>query len=346
LLRRRFDRRTFASAAGAGALAVAALCGAARERAHGEGLTKLRVGVLRLSSSAPVFIAFDRGYFRQHGLDVELRFFDAAQPVAVAVAAGDIDVGVTAFTGGLFNLAGKGALKVVAGQSREAQGFPLIAYLAHPRAFAAGLRAPKDLPGHRVGMTQVGSSFHYSVGLLAAKYGFALKDVELVPLQSLANAAAALKGGRTDAALLPITVARPLIDAGDARLLGWVGDETPWQLGAVFASPRMAGDADTMQRFLDAYRSGTRDYHDVLLATVQDGEAARAPATEPLLASIAHYTGLAPEKVALGLSFIDRDGRLDVASVADQLRWYQAQGYVDAGVKLDDVIDRRYVAAP
>jgi len=37
------------------------------------------------------------------------------------------------------------------------------------------------------------------------------------------------------------------------------------------------------------------------------------------------------------------DGKLDVSSVADQLRWYQDQGFVDKGVKLDDVIDRRYV---
>jgi NitT/TauT family transport system substrate-binding protein len=159
----------------------------------------------------------------------------------------------------------------------------------------------------------------------------------------MSNAAAALKGGRTDAALLPITVARPLIDAGDARLLGWVGDETPWQLGAVFAASKIAADTALVNRFLDAYRHGTRDYHDVLLATVKDGEAARTPATEPLLASIARYTGLAPDKLAIGLAFIERDGRLDVASVADQLRWYQAQGFVDQGVRLDDVIDRRYV---
>ncbi len=315
----------------------------ARVAASAQEPAKLRVGVLRLSSSAPVFIAFDRGYFRDAGLDIELKFFDAAQPIAVAVAAGDVDIGVTAFTGGLFNLAGKGALKVVAGQSREAQGFPLIAYLAHPRAYAAGLKRPQDIAGHRVGMTQVGSSFHYSVGLLAAKYGFALKDVELVPLQSMSNAAAALKGGRTDAALLPITVARALIDAGDARLLGWVGDETPWQLGAVFAATRTAGDAALVNRFLDAYRRATRDYHDGLLATVKDGEAARTGATEPLIASIARYTGLAPEKVAIGLSFIERDGKLDVASVADQLRWYQEQGFVDRGVRLDDVIDGRHV---
>lgn len=31
--------------------------------------------MLRLSSSAPVFIAQDKGYFREAGLDVELKFF-------------------------------------------------------------------------------------------------------------------------------------------------------------------------------------------------------------------------------------------------------------------------------
>ncbi len=60
----------------------------------------------------------------------------------------------------------------------------------------------------------------------------------MLPLQSLSNAAAALKGETVDAALLPVSTARKLIDDGSAKLLGWVGDETPWQLGAVFASPK------------------------------------------------------------------------------------------------------------
>ena len=77
----------FAVAAGAAAVKTAR----AQER--------LRVGVLRLASSGPVFIAFERGYFRDQGFDVELKFFDAAQPIAVATASGDIEFGVTAFTG-------------------------------------------------------------------------------------------------------------------------------------------------------------------------------------------------------------------------------------------------------
>ena len=53
----------------------------------------LRIGVLRLASSGPVFIAQDRGYFRDQGFDVELKFFDAAQPIAVATASGDVEFG-------------------------------------------------------------------------------------------------------------------------------------------------------------------------------------------------------------------------------------------------------------
>ena len=52
--------------------------------ARAEDALKAKIGVLRLSSSAPVFIAQDKGYFREAGLEVELKFFDAAQPIAVA----------------------------------------------------------------------------------------------------------------------------------------------------------------------------------------------------------------------------------------------------------------------
>src|ERR1700709_2378716 len=83
--------------------------------ARADDLLKAKIGVLRLSSSAPVFIAQDKGYFRDAGLEIELKFFDAAQPIAVATTAGEVDFGITAFTAGLYNLAGKGTLKVIRG---------------------------------------------------------------------------------------------------------------------------------------------------------------------------------------------------------------------------------------
>lgn len=304
--------------------------------------TPIKVGVLKLSSSAPVFIAYDKGYFKAQGLDADLKFFDAAQPVAVAAASGDIDIGVTAFTAGLFNVAGKGAVTVVAGQSRETPGFPLIGYFATKQAYANGLTKPADLAGKRIAITQAGSSFHYSLGLLADKDHFALSREHLVPLQSLSNIAAALKGSQVDGALLPVTTALPLMASGDIKLLGWVGDETPWQLGAVFVSKNEMQHRAIVAKFLAAYRQGARDYHDILLASVKDGRAQINDRTKPLIDSIVRYTHLKPEQVVVGLSYIDRDGMLDVPGVAKQLAWFQANHFVDGGFGIGQIVDESF----
>src|SRR3978361_792368 len=93
----------FARFALAGLAALMATCGA-----NAEEPLKARVGVLRLSSSAPVFIAQDKGYFRDAGLDVELKFFDAAQPIAVATTSGAIAFAIPAFTAGVLYIGGQG----------------------------------------------------------------------------------------------------------------------------------------------------------------------------------------------------------------------------------------------
>src|SRR5215475_9226193 len=311
--------------------------------AHAEEPLKAKVGVLRLQSSAPVFIAEDKGYFRDAGLDVELKFFDAAQPIAVATTSGDVDFGITAFTAGLYNLAGKGTLKVIGGMSRERAGYPLIGYFAGNNAYAAGLKTPKDLAGKRIAVTQVGSSFHYSLGLLADKYGFKLADVKIVPLQSLSNAAAALKGETVDAALLPVSTARKLMDDGGAKLLGWVGDETPWQLGAVFASPKTLTNNAMVTRLLAALLRADREYHDVILASVKDGNAVIDDKTRPLLEIIAKYTNLPVAQVVGNCAYIDPDGKLDVKNVDGQIKWLQEQGFVDKGLDADAIIADAYV---
>jgi NitT/TauT family transport system substrate-binding protein len=332
----KLTRRTFGISLAATAIGAAL----AQDR------VKIRLGVLRLASSGNVFIAADRGYFRDAGLDVELKFFDAAQPIAVATASGDVDIGVTAFTGGLFNLAGKGAVSIIAGQSRDVAGFPLMAYLATAQASGASLKSLKDIDGKSVGITQIGSSFHYSAGLIAEKYKFPLSNVRFVPLQSMANVASALKGGRVEAAILPATAAQPLIDSGDARLIGWGGDEAPWQLGAVFVSQKMKANADLVERFLAAYRRGCKDYHDILLASVKNGIATLTPQTQPLLEAIARETNQPVDKIRVGLAFIDPNGALDVQGVAHQLAWFQDHGFVDKGFGLDKIVDPRFVKLP
>ena len=326
------------------AVSTLALPAVAGRPARAGGLRPIRIGLLPLCSSGAVFIARARGYFADAGLDPRLLYFDMAEPVARAAGAGEIDVGVAAFSAGLFTLARIGALSVIAGQAREAPGYPLVGYLASARSpVASKFYRPQDFVGHQIGITRAGSTFQYCLGLLATKYHFPLEQVRLSELQSLAKVAAAVKDGAVDGALLPVADARPLLESRDARLLGWVGDITPWQVGAAFAARGALGDPDMITRFLTAYRRGLRDYHDVLLASERNGRIALTEQTQPLLSIIAESTGQDVDQIRCGMPYADPQGRLDLADVSNQIAWNQAQGYLDHGFGLDQVIDRRFV---
>ena len=152
------------------------------------GLTTVKVGALKLSNTAPIFIGMDKGFFEAEGIKVEPVWFKAAQPIAVATATGDIDVGATGLTAGLYNSIGQGMkIAVVADKGREWPGYKLTALLVSTEQWKAGVRDLKDLKGKRVGITQIGSTFHYILGNLLEKKGMSLNDVKVVPLGSISS---------------------------------------------------------------------------------------------------------------------------------------------------------------
>ena len=295
-------------------------------------------------TTSPIYIAVEKGYFAAEGLDPELVYFEAGQPVAVAAVSGDIDFGIAGLTGGLYALAEQGALKIIGGQTREAPGFRANTVVASTKAWEAGLKSFKDLPGHSVAVTQIGSAFHYDLALLADKYGFDLKTVRIMPLQSNPNSVAAVSGGSVDAAISLITYLKPALDKGDVKLLGFVGDETPWQLVGCFVSSKTADErGDTVRKFLRAFRKATRDYHDAF--TAADGSRKDGPTAPEMLAIMAKYTGRPVAQVDESIGYIDPDAAIDTADVARQVAWYKAQGLVKGDVPGDKLVDMRYAIA-
>ncbi len=113
-------------------------------------------------------------------LEVEFKFFQAAQPMAVAIASGDVDFGITAISGGLINLAEKGAIKVIGGALQEEPGIDGQIILVSKAAYDDGVTSPAMLKGRSFGITQAGSSFHYMASKIAEKEGFSRADMKLV----------------------------------------------------------------------------------------------------------------------------------------------------------------------
>lgn len=302
----------------------------------------IKIGALKSIAVGPVYLAIEKGYFAAEGLTAEITFFELAQPVAVAAASHDIDFGVTGFTGGLFSLAGQGAIRVIGGYSREVPGFNFNAYVVSHRAWDGGLRSFKDFPGHSFGISQIGSPPHYSLALLAEKYHFDLASMRLQPLVSIANIAAAVIGGQVDTASLLGTPAIPIIERKEVQFLGWTGDETPWQLGGVFTATSVANERrELVERFLRAFKKGAREYHDAF--TGPGEKRADGPSAASISPVIAKYTGLSVDQVRQGIVYVDPEARLDVKDVLHQVAWYRSQGLVKNEVDGDQMIDKRYV---
>jgi NitT/TauT family transport system substrate-binding protein len=309
----------------------------------GKAAEPVKIGLLKLPNGGPVYVAEERGYFAAEGLDPTLVYFDGGQPIAVAAAGHAIDFGITGLTAGLYSLAGKGALRIIAGGYNEVPGFPGAAFLVSNRAYAAGLRSFKDLPGHSFATTVVGSPLHYAVGRLAEKYGFDIKSVRILPVQSIPNQISALIGGQADATLLSTAPTLPaLIEKGEIKRLGWLGDETPMQLGATFTATRTADERRVVvERFLRALRKGARDYHAAF--TGADGKRRDGPDAQAILALMSKYTGQTPERLEHEIAFVDADERLDTADVLHQIAWYKGQELIKQDVNGATIVDKRYV---
>ena len=304
---------------------------------------KIRVGALRFTSHSGSFVAVERGYFADAGLDVELKFFQAAQPMAVAIASGDIDYAVTAISGGLISLAQKGAIKVIGGALAEEEGIDGQQILVSDAAFKAGVTDPSKLDGRSFGITQTGSSFHYVGSQIAATEGITLS---FRPLQKVGAVIGALKSGQIDAWSIVPHIAKPLAGSGAVHIVGAVKDYVPnYQITTVFTSAANAANERALtESFLAGFTRGVDDYTAAMIDRTggEDGVNAMVDLIHKYV-----YTDRPREKAAPsiinGTMRLTRDAALNLASVRHQLDWFKSEGLVDASISIDDLVDQSYV---
>lgn len=321
-----------------GAVAVAAM----GPRANAAN-KKIKVGALRFTSHSASFIAFERGYFAEAGLDVEFVFFQAAQPMAVAIASGDIDYAVTAVSGGLISLAQKGAVKIIGGALSEEAGLDGQMILVSDAAFQAGVKTPKDLDGKSFGITQSGSSFHYMGSKMAAAEGIELK---FKPLQKVGAVIGALKSGQIDSWSIVPHIAKPLAGSGAVHIVGKVADYLPdYQVTTVFTSAKNAADERAQtENFINAFSKGVDDYAAAMIEK-SGGESGINDMVDLIHKYV--YTDRPIEKAAPsiinGTMRLNKGAALNVRSIADQLSWFQSEGLIDKDISIDTLLDTSYV---
>jgi NitT/TauT family transport system substrate-binding protein len=189
---------------------------------------QVTVGVSLLRISQPVFVAQVKGLFAAHGLDVELKRFDTAQPFGDELAAGRLDA------------AGYVALPILF--SREGGPPPVRLATAlleddeHPLSFLlvkadSPLDAVTMLKGKTIGILPT-LAYRRWLEAVLMKEGLALSDVTVTPVAPPLQVDTLASGG-VDALFTGDPMATAAVARGVARPLR-AGAEVPRALGAPF----------------------------------------------------------------------------------------------------------------
>jgi NitT/TauT family transport system substrate-binding protein len=199
-----------------------------------------------------IYVADYAGIFAEHGLDVELSSFGAAN-AAQALVAGQIDF--TTMSGQLVVYAAAGGAPVVA----VAQDLEQVAMSIHG---APDIKSLAELRGKRLGVAGAGSLTELIARVALKETGLRVgDDVSLVNVPGMPELVPAMVGGGIDAAVISPPLTFLARDAGFPELVDvtTMGPSTRL-VGTVLATRReyLAAQPDVARRFVEAYAAAVR----------------------------------------------------------------------------------------
>jgi NitT/TauT family transport system substrate-binding protein len=331
----------FASTAFAGCLSAALLIGATAASAQTAPLNSrvaLKVGAIGAVSDAGIFIAQEKGYFRDEGLDVEIVGFKAAPQILPAIATGEVQVSGSAVTPALFNAFARGiTMKLVADKGQVAQGFGFAAIVIRSD-LADTVRDFKDLKGRKFAVMGKGVSSTTQLGKALERGGIEPNEVELIEL-GLPEMVAALGNKAIDGA----TLLEPFITFATARNVGfrWKGmeDFLPFtgQNGVIIYSQQFTQEQpEAAKRWMAAYLQGTRAYLDAVTKGADRDGINAILAKHTAVKDLALLAKIAP-------TGFDPNGRMEIKSLEADQDWFLKLGLQQGRADLGKVIDYQYV---
>ena len=299
--------------------------------------TTVQVASLRSASDAGLFIALERGYFAEQGIDAQFAEIGLGSDIAAMLAAGQIQVGGAAITAGLLNAAARGIeTKVVADKGSNPRGFSFVALLVRKDLVdGGGYQGPADLRGRKIAVPDLASGGTIELESMLRRGGLTLNDVDLVSMP-FPDQTLALGNKAIDAAISIEPFPTVMAAQGVAvRAIGVDEVLDGHQVGVLMYGLQFAG-TEAARRFMVAYVRGLRDYNDAFVKgqnvdAVADIIAKHSATKDPAMIKRMVPAGLNP------------DGYANEQSIAGDLEWYFQNGYVQARPDLKRLVDNSYV---
>ncbi|HLH21347.1 MAG TPA: ABC transporter substrate-binding protein [Chloroflexota bacterium] len=297
----------------------------------------VKVGSQGTVAERGIFIALERGYFAEEGLDVDL--IPARTDQIPLLVTGELDFSNGGSDPSVFNAVLRGvgakivAYNIVIGENDHSSAFVVRKDLLDSGQY----QAPKDLKGRTIGVPPASATPMLFLERWLAKGGLTLPDVQITNLP-FADLVPALANRGLDAAFL----AEPFITIAERQGAGVeaapTGDLYPGMVGNVLTISPVFADKqpEAARRFVTARLRGIRDYY----RAVQQNDGGRDDIVQILI----KYTPIKDPNLygRLLTSPVDPNGGMPERPLSELQDYYVQTGAVQQPVDVRQVLDPSY----
>jgi NitT/TauT family transport system substrate-binding protein len=296
----------------------------------------VKLGDLAAISNAAIYIAIEKGFFKEQGVNTEISNFDSAAKMVPALVAGELEVSVGSASAGLFNaVAQQAPFRIVAdkGQTREGYGFSLLA-VRKDLVDSGQVKTFRDLKGKKIALLAKGNIQHYLVGKMAEEVGLTINDVDLSFLGA-PNQVTAFETKAIDAAYAVEPWVARFTERGVAvrfRTPDQVKGLGPVQVGVIIYSGKFINERRPVaQRWMNAYLKAAELFH-------------KNGTKDPEIAAILEKYTKVPAKVIQTAipPYQDPNGRVLRENLADQAQWFASNG-MQQKVSIENALDLSFL---
>ncbi|MGP4111579.1 ABC transporter substrate-binding protein [Streptomyces sp. 4N509B] len=328
-----------------GALLASACGGPAGGSSGGEGedgLTVVRFGSVGGLTDAGLYLADERGYFEDAGIDIEFERLESGPALTNALATGQLDAAGISVTPGLYSAMSQGlGSKIVGDKQSLRTGFSATRLVASPELVGANTaESLENLQGRTIAISARASGVYLLLNDLLAQHGMTLDDVEVTEL-SYANMAGALSSGAVDAAIMLEPFLTQAVGSGDAALVSDLVEVVPEEgitlVPLVYGRTFIDDGDEAPQAFMNAYLRGVRDYNEAFAGGEPDQE---------VIDIIAERADIAPETVAAASpGGLDPEQHVNQDYLGHLQDFFVEQGLLREPIDVADMVDTSYAEA-
>ena len=298
----------------------------------------LRFGSIPTTGLAGVYLAVEKGYFKEQGIILELVDFRTTPEIIAPLGTGLLDVAGLALSTPLLAAADRGVeLKLVAAAGTTTASFEYNWIMLRKDLKDSGqVKSAADLKGMKVSVPSQGSIGDQTVQMMLEQAGLKPEETEIIVLPAAEQAAAFANKAVAAGYTVEPQVTRSVQDGVAVK---WM-PVSPFYGGqahgsAIVFGPSILKDQDLSRRWMLAYVKAVRDY--LKGVTARQG-------WEEMVKSLIKYTPVkeAGTYEAMEMPYIDPNVRLDKNSINIQYRWSVDKGFYTGKKSFDDITDLSY----